>query len=347
MADVAVLGAGSWGTALAVLLAKKGERVCLWGRKSEKMTVINDSRENTRYLPGVVLPPQLAVTADLEAALRGARYLVLSVPSHETREVARLLRGLIPAKMVVINTAKGIENQTLQRLSEVLAEELAGKNSHIAVLSGPSHAEEVGKGIPTAVVAAGASRKVAEEVQDLFMTPKFRVYTNPDLVGIELGAALKNVIALGTGIAEGLGYGDNAKAALITRGLAEITRLGIGAGAKPLTFAGLTGIGDLVVTCTSMHSRNRRAGILLGRGFSMEEAAQEVGMVVEGIRATQAACALAKKYQVAMPISEQIYQVLFLKKDPQEAVVDLMQRQKTHEMEEVVLHDSWETGKSC
>jgi glycerol-3-phosphate dehydrogenase (NAD(P)+) len=339
MADIAVIGAGSWGTALAVLLSEKGEDVCLWGRKKEKTDAIDERRENTRYLPGVVFPPRLAVTNDLQAALAKVRYVVLAVPSHETRNAARLVSELLPPGTVVINTSKGIETRTLKRMSEVIREEITGKTSRVAVLSGPSHAEEVGRGIPTAVVVASADRQTAEEVQDLFMTPRFRVYTNPDMVGVELGAALKNVIALGTGIAEGMGYGDNAKAALITRGLAEIARLGVKAGAQPLTFAGLTGIGDLVVTCTSMHSRNRRAGILLGQGYSMEEAVQEVGMVVEGIRATEAACALAARYQVTMPISEQLYQVLFKHKDPQGAVRNLMLRQRRHEMEEVVLGD--------
>jgi len=335
--EVAVIGAGSWGTALAMLLAKKGMKVSLWGREKEKVSSIERSRENIYYLPGVVLPYGISVTSELETAVAQAKYLVLSVPSHSIREVCRKLRPHLKRGCVVINTAKGIETGTLKRLSEVIGEELDGTGIDVAVLSGPSHAEEVARDMPTAVVAGAKQKSTAEEVQDLFMSPKFRVYTNPDLIGIELGAALKNVIALGTGIAEGLGYGDNSKAALITRGAAEIARLGVAAGANPLTFAGLTGIGDLIVTCTSVHSRNRRAGILIGKGVPVDQAVAEIGMVVEGIKATEAACALSQKYNVSMPICRETYHVLFSGKNPREAVVDLMMRHKKHEVEEVVL----------
>ncbi|QNB45902.1 NAD(P)H-dependent glycerol-3-phosphate dehydrogenase [Thermanaerosceptrum fracticalcis] len=341
MADVAVLGAGSWGTALAVLLAKKGFKVNLWGRNSEQIDSLNRARENLHYLPGVVIPHGVTATSDLGESIDSAKYIVLSVPSHSIRELCRKIVGLIEEETVIINTAKGLETDSLKRLSQVIEEELSVKKPHIAVLSGPSHAEEVGRDIPTAVVAGAHKRQVAEEVQDLFMSPKFRVYTNPDLIGIELGGALKNVIALGTGIADGLGFGDNTKAALITRGVAEMARLGVAAGANPLTFAGLTGIGDLVVTCTSMHSRNRRAGIQIGQGIPLEEVLANMGMVVEGVKATAAAFALSKKYGVPMPITTETYHVLFENKKPKEAVVDLMLRMKTHEVEEVVTNLKW------
>lgn len=341
MADIAVLGAGSWGTALSVLLAQKGLQVSLWGRDDIKTAAINKTRENLHYLPGVTLPEGIHATSDLEEALQNVKYILLSVPSQQVRGVCAHIKDLLPKRPLLINTAKGIETTTLKRLSQVISEELALLEPRVCVLSGPSHAEEVGKRIPTAVVAGASARKTAEEVQDLFMTNRFRVYTNPDLIGIELGGALKNVIALGTGIADGLGYGDNSKAALITRGVAEITRLGMVAGANPLTFAGLTGIGDLIVTCTSMHSRNRRCGILLGKGIPMSQAVAEVGMVVEGIKATEAAYALAEQYQVAMPIARVIHQVLFDGKHPLEGVTDLMTRGKTHEMEEVAQNADW------
>lgn len=341
MADVAVLGAGSWGTALSVLLAKKGQQVNLWGREEERMQVLHQSRENIKYLPGVTLPHNITALSDLEQAVKGARYIVLSVPSHTVRDISIKIKELVGPENIVINTAKGIETGSYKRLSQVINEELGEKGTKVSVLSGPSHAEEVGKDIPTAVVVGAHTREVAEEVQNLFMTPKFRVYTNPDMVGIEFGAALKNVIALATGIAEGLGYGDNAKAALITRGAEEIARLGTAAGANPLTFAGLTGIGDLIVTCTSMHSRNRRAGILIGKGKNLDEAVKEIGMVVEGIKAATAACTLSKEYGVVMPICQETYNVLFLNKNPREAVVDLMMRPKKHEVEEVARNEEW------
>lgn len=337
LSDVAVLGTGSWGTALAVLLAKKGTGVRLWGRSKEKLETIDRSRENIYYLPGITLPHNIKLTDDLEQAVAGVKHVVMSVPSHSVREACQKLRPYLKEGMIVVNTAKGIEIDTLKRLSEIMDEEFAGVGAHIAILLGPSHAEEVARDMPTAVVAGSQQRHVAEEVQDLFLSPKFRVYTNPDLVGMELGAALKNAIALGTGIAEGLGYGDNSKAALITRGAAEIARLGSAAGANPLTFAGLTGIGDLIVTCTSMHSRNRRAGILIGKGVPVEQAVTEIGMVVEGIRATKAAYLLGQKYNVSMPICSESYKVLFENKNPREAVVDLMMRPRKHEAEEVAI----------
>ncbi len=339
---IAVLGAGSWGTALAVLLAGKGYDVALWGRDRRLIEGLREARENTRYLPGVWLPEGVRVTADLQEALHRAGVVVLAVPSHAFREVVRLANPLLGTGTVVVNAAKGLEEGSLARLSQVFAEVAGpGRLARFVVLSGPSHAEEVGRRLPTAVVVAGPDPVVAEYVQELFMTAFFRVYTNPDLVGVELGGALKNIIALGTGIADGLGLGDNTRAALMTRGLAEITRLGVALGANPLTFAGLTGVGDLIVTCTSMHSRNRRAGMAIGRGATLEQALGEVRMVVEGVRTTVAAYRLAARHSVSMPITEQIYRVLFEGLPPRAAVANLMTRTRTQEMEDVARRVEW------
>jgi glycerol-3-phosphate dehydrogenase (NAD(P)+) len=305
------------------------------------MDSLNLTRENKQYLPGVALPQEIVITSDLEETLAGKKYIVLSVPSGKTRELCKTIKALINENNVIINTSKGIEIDTLKRMSEVIEDEFCEISPAVTILSGPSHAEEVGRDIPTAAVIGSKNREVAEEIQDLFMSPRFRVYTNPDMIGIELGAALKNVIALGTGIADGIGFGDNTKAALITRGVAEIARLGVAAGANPLTFAGLTGIGDLIVTCTSMHSRNRRAGILLGKGVPLDQVLPQIGMVVEGVTATKAGCGLSKKYNISMPICQEAYAVLFENKDPKEAVVDLMMRQKTHEVEEVAIQTNF------
>ncbi|CAA7602026.1 glycerol-3-phosphate dehydrogenase [NAD(P)+] [Acididesulfobacillus acetoxydans] len=330
MVKVAVNGAGSWGTALAVLLAQAGYSVTLIGRRSEEVEEMGRRRENARYLPGVMFPPDLQVTTDLAAL--NADLVVFSIPSHGVREAARLASPHLRAQTLIVNTAKGLEEGSHKRLSQVLTEELPGHP--VVVLSGPSHAEEVGLNMPTTVVAAG-ELTTAQRVQDLFMTPRFRVYTNPDLVGVELGGALKNVIALCTGIAEGLGYGDNTKAALMTRGLAEIARLGTAMGGDPLTFAGLAGVGDLIVTCTSRHSRNRRAGVALGEGKPLDLVLSEVGMVVEGVRTTRVAHELARLKGIAMPIVEEAFQVLFAGADPKAAVSNLMERGKRHELEEV------------
>jgi len=338
---VTILGAGSWGTALAVLLARNGKKVNLWGRLEDGVEELNQVRENRRFLPGVQLPETIWATANLAEALEGVQNIVIAVPSQVVRTVVRQARDLIPEGALIVNVAKGIETTTLMRLSEVIEEEIGSKTSRISVLMGPSHAEEVGRDIPTAVVAASRKREVAEEVQDLFMGPRFRVYTNPDLVGVEIGATLKNVIALCAGISDGLGFGDNSKAALMTRGIAEIGRLGVAMGANPLTFAGLTGIGDLIVTCTSMHSRNRRAGIQIGKGVPLDKVLAEMGMVVEGVSATKAAVALSNRYNVSMPIAQEAYQVLFEGKNPLEAVMNLMGRPKVHEMEDIVSNVSW------
>ena len=342
MADVTILGAGSWGTAIAVLLANNGNRVKLWGRVEDGVEELNQARENRRFLPGVRLPEGISATANLTEALQGnVHNIIIAVPSQVVRAVARQAQELIPADSLIVNLAKGIETTSLMRLSEVIEEELGAKTKRISVLLGPSHAEEVGRGIPTAVVAAARMREVAEEVQDLFMGSNFRVYTNPDLVGVEIGATLKNVIALCAGIADGLGFGDNSKAALMTRGIAEIGRLGVAMGASPMTFAGLTGIGDLIVTCTSMHSRNRRAGIQIGKGVKLDKVLADMGMVVEGVSATKAAVALSERYKISMPIAQEAYQVLFADKDPLDAVMNLMGRQKTHEIEEVATIAGW------
>lgn len=334
--NIAVIGAGSWATALAVLLAKKGCRVKMWSRRPDLAREINETRENSRYLPGVPVPPGIIAGVAMMEVLDRAEAVVFGVPSHAFREVARRALPLLPDGAILINVAKGIEENSLCRLSQAFGDE-AGPDllSRYVVLSGPSHAEEVGRGVPTAVVVASPSQDSARFAQDLLMGETFRVYTNPDLVGVELGGALKNIIALGTGIADGLGFGDNTKAALMTRGLAEISRLGMALGANPLTFAGLAGVGDLIVTCTSMHSRNRRAGMAIGRGQTVEEALAGVNMVVEGFRTTRAARRLSQQCGVEMPITEQTYQVLYEGLSPRIAVNNLMSRGKTHEMEEV------------
>lgn len=335
---IAVLGAGSWGTALAVLLSEKGYHVRLWARDTSQWETMVKTGENTKYLPGVMLPPNLMIHHDLRETLTGHNIVLLAVPSHSVREVAKRISSYVRPDTIIINTAKGFEPESFIRLSLVLKEELpafAGEN--ITILSGPSHAEEVGRRLPTAVVVSAHDKRIGERIQDIFMTPYFRVYLNLDMTGVEIAGALKNVIALGTGICDGLGYGDNAKAALITRGLAEITRLGVSLGAEVQTFAGLAGLGDLVVTCTSMHSRNRRAGMQIGQGQCLSQVLKNMGMVVEGVNTTRAAFYLAQKHGIVMPITEQMFMVLFKEKSPEEAVVSLMSRSKTHENEKELL----------
>ena len=341
MKHIAVLGAGSWGTALAATLARKGLLVNLWARRQEQVDEINTLRENVKYLPGVVLPDNIKATTNLEEALANTEDIVLAVPSHSTRNIIQMIKNYLKPNSAIINTAKGIEPETLLRLSQVAEEEIPGISSRFAVLSGPSHAEEVGKAMPTAVVVASSSRKTAERFQELFFSPTFRVYTNPDVIGVEVSGALKNVIALATGISVGLGFGDNTAAALVTRGMTEIARLGVKMGANPLTFAGLTGIGDLVVTCTSRHSRNRRTGIALGQGQSLENILSEMNMAVEGVRTTKAIMKLKEKYNVNLPISEEVYKVLFQGVNPKDGVINLMTRDPVKEIEEVVL-DDWD-----
>lgn len=328
MANIGIIGAGSWGTALAVLLSNNGHRVTIWSALEKEVSMLSGSRELVS-LPGVRISEDTEVTGDLRIAMKEKELLVLAVASAYTRQTAGRMKDYLREGQMIVDVAKGIEEATLYTLSQVTEEELPGAD--VAVLSGPSHAEEVGKGIPTTCVIGAHSKKTAEAIQTVFMSPVFRVYTSPDMLGIELGAALKNVIALAAGIADGLGYGDNTKAALITRGIAEISRLGMKMGGKLQTFSGLSGIGDLIVTCASMHSRNRRAGILIGKGYTMEEAMKEVNMVVEGVYSAKAALALSKKYQVEMPIIEQVNKVLFEGKAAADAVKELMLRDKTIE----------------
>ncbi|WP_418790141.1 NAD(P)H-dependent glycerol-3-phosphate dehydrogenase [Phosphitispora sp. TUW77] len=337
MERITVIGAGSWGTALAVLLARKNLQVKMWSVEKPVVEEMNNKKTNESYLPGVIIPDSVYVCHSVEEALKKATVIVMSVPSQAFREVVQNILPFLSGEEMIVNTAKGIEEASLKRLSEVFYEE-SDKDFHrnYVALSGPSHAEEVSREIPTTVSVAGADRKICERAQDLFMSPRFRVYTNPDIVGVEMGGALKNVIAICTGISDGLGFGDNTKAALMTRGLAEISRLGVALGANPLTFAGLAGLGDLIVTCTSMHSRNRRFGIEVGKGKTVEEALKTVRMVVEGYRTTTAAYRLGKNMGVTMPITEQAYNVLYKARNTAEAVSNLMMRGKKHEIEEVV-----------
>lgn len=328
MSKIGVIGSGTWGTALAVLLTGNGHEVELWSAVPAEVEALTATRRHPN-LGDTPIPEKIRVTGDLEQAMKDKELLVLSVPSVYVRETAHRMAPFLKDGQVITNVAKGIEDTTLKNLSEIIEEELPV--ARVTVLSGPSHAEEVSRGLPTTCVAGAHRRQDAELVQNLFMSPVFRVYTSPDMLGIELGGALKNVIALAAGIADGLGCGDNTKAALITRGIAEITRLGTAMGGSPETFSGLTGIGDLIVTCASMHSRNRRAGILIGKGYTMDEAMKEVKMVVEGVYSARAARALSKKYQVSMPIVEQVNEVLFDGKPAKDALYDLMLRDRRAE----------------
>lgn len=326
MAEIGVIGAGSWGTALALLLHKNGNKVTLWSIMEDEINMLKAEHEQKEKLPGVKLPEDMTFTTDLQESIEGKDVLVLAVPSPFTRSTAVKMSPYVTEGQKIVNVAKGIEENTLMTLSEIIEEEIP--MADVSVLSGPSHAEEVGRGIPTTIVVGSKTRETAEYLQNLFMNEVFRVYISSDILGIELGAALKNVVALAAGIADGLGYGDNTKAALITRGIAEIARLGVKMGGRIETFCGLTGIGDLIVTCASMHSRNRRAGILIGQGATMEEAMDEVKMVVEGVYSAKAGYALAKKYEVSMPIIEQINKVLFDGMPASDAVKELMLRDK-------------------
>lgn len=336
MKKVSVIGAGSWGTAIAFVLAENGHDCLLWARREEQATEINAGHKNKAYLPDVLLPENLKATSDLEEAAVHGDVIVIAVPTKAIRSVCSTINGYMDRPKLFVHVSKGIEPDSLKRISEMIQEEIATENLlDIVALSGPSHAEEVVKYHPTTVTAASPNLQYAEEVQDLFMNNYFRVYTNPDLTGVEIGAALKNVIALAAGITDGLGYGDNAKAALITRGLAEISRLGVKMGANPLTFAGLTGLGDLIVTCTSVHSRNWKAGHLLGQGKNLEEVTAGMGMVIEGVRTTKAVYQLALKHDVSMPLTEALYTVLFEGAETKEAVDSLMNRMKKQEVEDL------------
>ncbi|WP_066355217.1 NAD(P)H-dependent glycerol-3-phosphate dehydrogenase [Fervidicola ferrireducens] len=340
MMKAAVIGAGSWGTAISQILADNGAEVRLWVRRQKLAERIKSTRENSEYLPGIRIPDEIIITCELEEALDGAEFVVMAVPSQAMRKIAGEAGRYIKNQSIVINAAKGIEVGTLLRMSQVIKEELPkGLEVEIAVISGPSHAEEVARRLPTAVVAAAEKKDVAEKVQDFFMNSYFRVYTNLDIVGVEMGGALKNIIAICAGIAEGLGFGDNTRAALITRGIMEIIRLGVKMGGQPSTFFGLSGVGDVIVTCNSMFSRNRRAGIDIGRGKSVKEVMTSTNMVIEGIYTTKAAYDLARKYGIEMPITEKAYEVLYEGKNPVDAVKELMSRRGKHEMEELINKD--------
>jgi len=332
--SIAVLGAGSWGMALANLFCETDKQVWLWEYVPDRARRLDQERRDDAFLPGITLSPEIQITSDLEEAVDGAELLALVLPSHAMREVCTALKSIRVVGKTLVSMSKGLENGTLMRMSEVILDALAKQlNNRVAVLSGPSHAEEVSVGVPTTVVAASTDPELARYVQKSVMAPKFRVYTNPDVIGVEMGGALKNIIAIAAGVSDGLGFGDNTKAALLTRGLAEISRLGVAVGANPLTFAGLSGMGDLIVTCTSRHSRNRNLGESIGKGATLEEAMAQTVMVAEGVRTTLAAHEMAKRAGVEMPITEKIMAVLYEGEDPRAAVSDLMARSAKPEIE--------------
>lgn len=328
MSKVTFLGGGSFGTALAVVLAEKDNIVNIYNRDKKVVDEINIKRTNEKYMKDLIIPENVTAFVDISEAIEGADYIVLSVPSHVIRSMCRSIKDILPKNIPIISIAKGIEEDSDKRLSSVIREEL---QNPIVVLSGPSHAEEIAMKLPTTLVSTSEDMKYAFEVQDLFMTPNLRIYTNDDIIGVEIGGAVKNVIALAAGVLEGLGYGDNTKAALMTRGMKEIARVGMALGGKVETFYGLTGMGDLIVTCTSMHSRNRRAGILIGQGKTLDEAIKEVGMVVEGVKACKAFYELKEKINVSMPITDALYNALFNGADPKTSVYNLMVRKKKSE----------------
>ena len=333
MEKIAVIGAGSWGIALAQLLAHNIQEVTVWSILEDEINMLKEKHEHVDKLPGVKLDDSISYTTDLKEAIEGKKVIVLAVPSPYTRSTAAKMKEFVTDDQIIVNVAKGIEEATLMTLSQVVEDEI--KNATVCVLSGPSHAEEVGRGLPTTVVVGAKKKEDAQFLQNVFMSEVFRVYISPDILGIELGAALKNVVALAAGIADGLGFGDNTKAALITRGITEIARLGTAMGGKFETFCGLTGIGDLIVTCASMHSRNRRAGILIGQGKTYEEAMDEVKMVVEGVYSAKAALKLAQKYDVKLPIIEEVNKVLFEGVKAKDAIGNLMLRDKKLEHPDV------------
>jgi glycerol-3-phosphate dehydrogenase (NAD(P)+) len=329
---VAVIGAGSWGTAVASLVAANAPTT-LWARRPELATHIDGAHENTDYLPGIALPDSLRSTSELETACTDADVVVVGVPSHGFRAVLADARPYIAPDACVISLSKGVEQGTLRRMTEVVAEELAGHDtSRIGVLTGPNLAKEVAAGQPTASVVATTDAAVAEELQQLFLGPTFRVYTNPDVVGCEIAGTLKNVLAIGAGIAHGLGYGDNTKAALITRGLAELARLGVALGGDPLTFAGLAGMGDLIATCSSPQSRNRHVGVELGKGRPLDEIVTETKMVAEGVKSTGAVIELAQRHAVEMPLASFVGRVLYEGARPADLVPELMLRKAKPEL---------------
>ncbi len=330
---IAVVGAGSWGIALTYLLSGNGHDVTVWSRRQESVNKLAAYHGNEDKLPGVILPDSVKFTCNMQEAVEDAEVVVLVVPSAHLRETVKLMAPYIKTgqdeEQIIVNCTKGIEESTLMVMSDVILDVIPG--ARVCVLSGPSHAEEVGRSLPTTIVVGAFDKDTAKFVQNLFMNESFRVYISPDMLGIEIGAALKNVIALAAGMADGYGLGDNAKAALITRGIAEVSRLGMAMGGKFETFSGLSGIGDLVVTCASMHSRNRRAGILIGQGKTMQEAMNEVNMVVEGVYSARAALMLAEKYEVEMPIVQVVNEILFEGKSLKDGITDLMIRERRTE----------------
>ncbi len=334
MTKINIIGSGSWGTAIAVMLAGKGYDVLLWSYLKEESEALLKYRENKPFLPGIKIPENVKFTSEISECGE-ADLIITAVPSHAMRQTAKKLAPYVKSGQLILNISKGLEEGTHYTISQVLSEELP--ECEIAVMSGPSHAEEVSRGIPTTNVVAARSEEIANKIQDIMMNPGFRIYTNPDMLGVELGGSLKNVIALCAGVLDGLGLGDNTKAALMTRGIVEISRLGVALGARPETFNGLSGIGDLIVTCTSMHSRNRRAGILIGQGMSCEQATAEVKMVVEGVKTCRAAKELADKVGVEMPIVNEAYKVLFQNMPLSETIPNLMSREKKHETEKAFL----------
>lgn len=330
---ITLCGGGSWGTAIARLLSNKGHELNFYIRNKEVIEDIRKNKENTKYLPGAKFGKEINLINNLDSVLQNIDVFIIAVPTSSIREVLTNIKGKISNETIIVNLSKGIEVESLDRISEISAEIL--KDNPFVALSGPSHAEEVGKDIPTTLVASSENLKVAQTIQHEFSTPIFRIYTNPDLVGVEMGGALKNIIALAAGMNDGLAYGDNSKAALMTRGIYEMSKLGISLGANPHTFNGLSGIGDLIVTCTSMHSRNRRAGILIGEGKSMEEACNEVGQVVEGVKTVKSAYKLAKIKNIEMPITNALYKVLYEGYNPNKAVYELMTRENKDEIEQI------------
>lgn len=333
MAKISILGAGAWGTAIAILLGNNGHEVVLWSALQAEVEQLINDRELKDKLPGIKLPGSVSISGDLKSSCENKDLIVFAVASPFVRATAKNASSFIAKDQIIVNVGKGIEENTLETLTDIIKDEIP--QADVAVLSGPSHAEEVSRGIPTTCVVGADSKDTAHFIQDVFMSECFRVYTSPDVIGIELGGSIKNVIALAAGIADGLGFGDNTKAALMTRGIAEISRLGIAMGGKMETFAGLSGVGDLIVTCTSKHSRNRNAGFLIGQGYTMEDAMKEVKQIVEGVYSAKAALALAKKFEIEMPIVEQVNQVLFENKSALEAVSDLLLRDKRREYSEL------------
>ncbi len=333
MKKILILGDGGWGTALATVLHEKGHHVTMWGHSPQYVEYLSKHRENPKYLPGITIPNNLTITSDISVAINGAEYIVAAIPTPFLRSVIKNLKKHSIQGVPIICVAKGIENESLMCGSEIIRDALG--EQPIAVLFGPSHAEEVARKLPTTVVSSSQDLFLAKQVQHIFTTNRFRVYTNPDTIGVELGAALKNVIAIAAGICDGLGFGNNSKAALITRGLAEITRLGVAMGAKKSTFSGLTGLGDLITTCVSPYGRNRFVGEQVGKGRKLKEILAQMEQVAEGVLTTKSVCALADKYKVEMPITIEVYKTLFEDKSPLHAVNDLMMRTPKSEVEEL------------